>query len=239
MLAADSPEVLERFNSQLSLVKIIAGQVARTVGAHVEFDELMSGGREGLLDAARRYDPTRGIPFRMYANYRVRGAMVDGVRKMSALPRRAYERLAALEASSLVSEGEAEHAVANARAPQDAAAAEGALADHVAAMATAAAMGVLSRGVAWQTGPSTSGAPAEAVSDSNPEEEFEKAELLALVRKSLGDLPREESELIKRHYFDGRALEDVAADLNMSGSWARRLHTRAMTRLTKRLRYSS
>jgi RNA polymerase sigma factor for flagellar operon FliA len=237
VLAADSSEVLERFNSQLSLVKIIAGQVARTVGAHVEFDELMSGGREGLLDAARRYDPTRGIPFRMYANYRVRGAMVDGVRKMSALPRRAYERLTALEASSLVSEGEAEHVPAHvgpSRGPGDA---EEALADHLAAMATAAAMGVLAR-VAWQ--PAAPGStPVEAIAESNPEEEFERAELLALVRKSLADLPRDESEIIRRHYFDGRALEDVAADLDMSGSWARRLHTRAMARLTKRLRLSS
>jgi RNA polymerase sigma factor for flagellar operon FliA len=234
VLAADAPEVLERFNSQLSLVKIIAGQVARTIGSRVEFDELMSGGREGLLDAARRYDPERGIPFRMYANFRVRGAMLDAVRKMSALPRRAYERLAALEASSLVSEGEAEQAAARSVASRDVNATESLLADHVAAMATAAAMGILSLKQQHRE----TGDPVEAVSGSNPEEEFERAELLALVRTSLDELPREEAELVRRHYFEGRPLEDVAKELDMSGSWARRLHTRAMARLTKRLRHS-
>ena len=230
MLAADAPEVLERFHEQLSLVRIIASQVSRTLGGHVEFEELLSGGREGLLDAARRFDPSRGIPFKMYANYRVRGAMLDGVRKISALPRRAHERLAALEAASLVSEGEAEHAAQSSGA-KDPGAAEAALSEHLAAMATAAAMGVLVESVR-----SKSGEVVDAVSDSNPEEELERAELLALVRESLSELPREEAELVRRHYFDGQRLEDIAADLDVSRSWASRLHTRAMGRLTKRLR---
>src|SRR5215204_2093142 len=106
---ADSPDVLERFHSQLDLVQIIARQLSRSIRG-VDYDDLLSAGREGLLDAARRFEPARGIPFRAYANFRVRGAIIDGVRQMSALSRRAYERLSALEAATLVSEGEAEHA---------------------------------------------------------------------------------------------------------------------------------
>jgi RNA polymerase sigma factor FliA len=232
VLAADSPEVLERFHSQLELVRIVAGQVARALGAHVEFDDLMSGGREGLLDAARRYDPERGVPFRMYANYRVRGAMLDSVRRMSALSRRSYERLAAFAASSEVSEGGAEPALARARTLASPGAAEAAVVDHVAAMATAAALSVLSR----QTHGSTSDQTAELASDSDPEQDFERAELLALLRTSIAELPPDESELMKLYYFEERPPGEAAASLDMSSSWARRLHMRAVARLTKRLR---
>ena len=51
----------------------------------MEHDDLVSFGREGLLDAARRYDESRGVPFRVYASFRVRGATYDGVRRTSAL----------------------------------------------------------------------------------------------------------------------------------------------------------
>src|SRR5690554_4310891 len=109
--AGDSAEVLERFHSQLELVEIIARQVYRSIQWGIELDDLVSAGREGLLDAARRYDVEQQVPFRAYANFRVRGAVLDGVRRMSALSRRTYERLAALEAASLVSEGQAEQAL--------------------------------------------------------------------------------------------------------------------------------
>ena len=103
----------------------------------------MSFGREGLLDAARRYDPERGVPFRAYANFRVRGAIIDGVRVVGRLPRRAHERLRGLEAAVRTSEG----ALEDVHAPQPpgagAAQAEQALAEHLAAMATAMAVGLV------------------------------------------------------------------------------------------------
>ena len=74
----DESEALRRFEETLELVEIVARQIGRLIGGAVELDDLRSFGREGLLDAARRYDPTRGVPFRAYANYRVRGAIYDG-----------------------------------------------------------------------------------------------------------------------------------------------------------------
>ena len=227
----DSPEVLERFAAQLPLVDVIARQTVRSLGRSVEYDDLVGYGREGLLDAARRYDPDRGVPFRAYANFRVRGAILDGVRQMSRLPRRAHERLRGLEAAMLASEGAAEDAFAPPAPGAGSEQAEHALSEHLAAMATALAIGLVA--------PSARGEEGEATTQSageDPEQSFGHAELVDLVRREIEQLPSDEATLVRRHYLEGERFDHVAAELGLSKSWASRLHTRAIGRLTKRLR---
>lgn len=225
MLNADSPDVLSRFHAELDLVEIIANQVARSVGSHVQRDDLVSAGREGLLDAARHFDPMRGVPFRSFANFRVRGAMLDAVRKMSALPRRIYERLLGAQAATLVSETEAEYVVSNV-APDDAEA-EDALAEHLAGMATAAAFGIVAH---------ADRDDGQERSVADPEEQFSCAEIRAMLERTIKELPPDEFEIVRRFYFEEQRLEDIGRDLDISKSWASRIHTRAMARLAKRLR---
>jgi RNA polymerase sigma factor for flagellar operon FliA len=232
MPEAESPEVVARVEAALSLVDSLARQVARAVGAYAELDDLISYGREGLLDAARRFDPERGVPFRAYASYRVRGAIIDGMRASGGLPRRAFERLVAMRAADRVSAGAAEDTLA---APPPAgsgpAEAERALCEHLAAMATALAVGLLTAGAYGDAG------ELVAVSgDQDPESAVAEAELLAVVRRAIAELPHEEQELVRRHYLEGERFDLVAQDLGLSKSWASRLHTRAIGRLTKRLR---
>jgi RNA polymerase sigma factor FliA len=229
--ARDSPEVLERFHSTLELVDMIARQVRRTVGQGVELDELVSFGREGLLDAARRFDPSRGVPFRSYANYRVRGAVVDGVRASARLPRRVHEKLRAFDAASRASEGAMEDVLGSSAAPSVPADAERALEVHLAAMATAIAVGLVAESATGEEGELTS-----LDRRASPEEALGNARLLSSVREAIETLPPEEAELVRRHYLQGERFDHVAADLGLSKSWASRLHTRALGRLAKRLR---
>jgi RNA polymerase sigma factor for flagellar operon FliA len=225
----DAPEVLERFNANLDLVGAIARQVGRAVGRATELEELLSFGREGLLDAARRYDAARGVPFRGYASFRVRGAMIDGVRSLARLPRRAHERLRGLEAATRVSEGAYEDLCASGTSAQEQA--EQALAEHLAAMATAAALGFVATTARGDEGELLNVAP-----DDDPEEAALKAQLAGAVRTAIESLPAEEAALVRRHYLNGERFDRVAEDLGLSKSWASRLHTRAIGRLSKRLR---
>lgn len=71
----------------------LAGRLRRELSLPGELDDLIAFGFGGLLEAERRYDPSRGVRFQTFAYYRVRGAMLDGVRKMAELPRRAHQRL--------------------------------------------------------------------------------------------------------------------------------------------------
>ncbi|MCX5741504.1 MAG: hypothetical protein NT062_03285, partial [Proteobacteria bacterium] len=77
-----------------------AKMVFPRVKEHVEFDELVSLGNQGLAEAASRYDPTRGASFSTFAWYRVQGAIIDGIRRMTTLPRRVWQRLVALRAAA-------------------------------------------------------------------------------------------------------------------------------------------
>jgi RNA polymerase sigma factor FliA len=178
------------------------------------------------LDAARRYDRSRGVSFRTYANYRVRGAIFDNVRRMSDLPRRAHERLVALEASTLVNEleGEALSSDVHERSLEP----EDALFEQLDAFATAAATAMAAEH------PGQLGT-AEPSGEDDPERAVEKAQLVELVREGLRTLSPDESTILRRYYFAGEVLEEIAADMRVSRSWVSRLHTRAIRRLSKRV----
>ncbi len=69
------------------LIKSIAGHVARRVPSTVMIDDLISVGAMGLMDAMTKFDPTRGVQFKTYAEYRIKGAMLDELRSLDLVPR--------------------------------------------------------------------------------------------------------------------------------------------------------
>jgi len=78
----------------------LAHRLRRELSLRGDLDDLVAFGFGGLLEARHRFDPDRGVRFQTFAYHRVRGAMLDGVRKMSQLPRRAHERLQPASQSS-------------------------------------------------------------------------------------------------------------------------------------------
>lgn len=71
----------------VGLVKSLAARMAQRVPSHIEIKELVSVGMMGLVEAARRYQPSLGVPFDAFARRRVHGAMVDSLRGMDWAPR--------------------------------------------------------------------------------------------------------------------------------------------------------
>jgi RNA polymerase sigma factor FliA len=232
---ADDPEVLERFHAELELVEIIARQLRRLLGPSTSHDDLLASGREGLLDAARRFDPERNATFRSYANHRVRGAMLDGIRRAAPLPRRAHERLLAVQAATAVLEGEAAIAEEPASVPADLTEAEDVLAEQLSAMAMGAALATMA--VPEHTTSAVKEWSAfDGEASKNPEDAIVHAELLSKVRMALAELSPEASAVVRRHYMEGETLTDIARDFGMSISWASRLLARTTACLANRLR---
>ena len=71
----------------VSLVKLVAGRLAIYLGANVEYDDLVSYGIFGLIDAIDKFDYGKGIKFETYASLRIRGSILDQIRKMDWIPR--------------------------------------------------------------------------------------------------------------------------------------------------------
>lgn len=73
----------------LPLVRSVATRVAARLPRNVDLDDLIGAGALGLLNAARQYDESRGVPFDRYAEIRIRGAIIDELRAMDQTPRSA------------------------------------------------------------------------------------------------------------------------------------------------------
>ncbi len=226
-VSTEAADVLERFHAELDLVDLIARQLGRRVSRTVSLDDLRSFGREGLLQAARSFDSSRGVPFRRWANVRIRGAMIDGLRQWGSLPRRLYRELRAIEGTDRLLEAYDEEDSANpATTPESA---DTRLASYLAGMATAMAVGIVT-------------APRESVDvespEMSPEDLLAEAELVARVKNIVKALPEQERTLVERHYFGGDTLDDAAASLGLSKSWGSRLHARAIEAIARELRRS-
>lgn len=205
------------------MVRRVAEQtrVQLDLGATCELEDLVAFGYQGLLEARARFDPERGVAFQAFAYYRVRGAVLDGIRKMAYLPRRAHARLRAIE--TLDSEAESLKA-ARAGAPGRGSDTEGTLRALDAVLGRVAAAYCVA-----QSGDDEREPPG------SPEDEVLRRERVAKLQQALSTLDEQERELVIRHDLHGQKLDDLAREMGVSKSWASRMRGRALGRLRRRL----
>jgi RNA polymerase sigma factor for flagellar operon FliA len=202
-----------------AFVRGIVRHTRAQLGLEGDARDMLAFAYEGLLEARKRFDPARGVQFKSFAYYRVRGALLDGVRRMAYLPRRAYARLKASEAVDFEGEPVVEaRAAAGATLDKESSlrAIDGILGNVAAAYCTAAAADSGDR-------------------PDDPEQDVFAREQGERVRGALEALPEQERCLIRGHYLEGRDFDEIAKDLGLSKSWASRLHSRALARLRETL----
>ncbi|MGE0551142.1 MAG: sigma-70 family RNA polymerase sigma factor [Kofleriaceae bacterium] len=222
MDASERARLVER---HLELPRRAAAMIFPRVRDHVDFEELVALGNAGLAEAAQRFDPARGVAFSTFAWYRVQGEIVDGLRRMTQLPRRAWAKLVALQAASsyLEQRGEREQgAAARGSTPPSGA---DALEAVKAAMSAIRTMYVTSLEAMRDKG-------FDAASDAPPPSHgMESQRLAARLNQAIAALPEREREIVRKHYFEGKNLLEAGAELGVSKSWASRLHAQAVDRL--------
>ena len=81
------------------LVKIVAGKLSMYLGYNVEYDDLVGYGTFGLIDAIDKFDYDKGVKFETYASLRIRGAILDQIRKMDWLPRTVRQKQKRIDAA--------------------------------------------------------------------------------------------------------------------------------------------
>jgi len=195
------------------LVRKLASRIRAELDLIVELDDLVSYGFGGLLEARERFDPTRGVLFTSYAHYRIRGAILDGVRQMARLPRRAHDLRKAAEALDLAAESAGEERAARSGAKPDVGATLASIDDILGQYSAAFVISALGQ--------------AERAPRS-PENEAHAGEQRGRVSEALECLPERERLVIEGFYFEDRSLEELGSSLGISKSWCSRLHTRGL-----------
>ena len=93
-----SPELREKLITEYApLVKVVAGRLSMYLGYNVEYEDLVSYGIFGLIDAIDKFDPGKEVKFETYASLRIRGSILDQIRKMDWIPRTVRQKQKKME----------------------------------------------------------------------------------------------------------------------------------------------
>lgn len=220
----------------LPLVKTVVGRVAMSLPPHVDAEDLYSAGMVGLLNAIRRYDAASGVAFETYARLRIRGAVLDELRRLDWVPRSLHKKARKVQEVML-------------RLEQD----QGGVPSEE---AMAAALG-LSCGAyrellteirpatfvcldSVRAGDGDDGVrQAESISneaDRSPGEQAAVHELAELVAERITLLPEMQRKVLALYYFEDLRLREIAAVFGVTESRICQIHAQAILALKAFLR---
>lgn len=219
-----------------SLVKYVAGRIAVGLPRTVEFDDLLSWGVFGLIDAVEKFDPQREVKFETYAIARIRGAILDGLRATDWIPRSVRQKARKLEETIAALERRL------GRAATDAEVAEAlgvSVEEYHQLLTDVQATTVLSLEEAWSQQNEEDGLRVrETVADptsNDPEEQLAQREMLDELVQALDRLPERERLVITLYYYEGLTLKEIGKVLGVSESRISQIHTKAVLRLRAHL----
>jgi RNA polymerase sigma factor FliA len=209
------------------LVHSLAAQIHRKLPSYVEIEDLVEYGQLGLVEAARDFDPGRGHQFTTFAYYRIRGAIYDGLAKMSWFSRAQYQRLRYERLARETLEEDAGQCTEE--PPQDEAGHMRWFRDLGQSLAVVY--------LAAQAGGNeeAEGRPLIDTSTPPPWADAVRREVSQRLHELIAALPEDAAALIRAVYFEGLDLQAAGQRLGISKSWASRLHAKTLKRLARDL----
>ncbi len=225
---AEADRLIEEF---LPLVSHVVTQVSVQFPRHVDLSELASAGTMGLVEAAYRYEADRGVPFKHFAGHRIRGAILDFVRKMDWAPRSVREGARKVETArnSLAC------SMGASPTRDDIAGSLGLSTTELHEIeARASRAVVLSLDEPMGDFGSDDFGMAETLTDSSlldPSESVEMHEMHGYLRDAVAALPHKHSVVVQGTFLDGRSAQEVADELGISVSRVSQLRTEALEML--------
>jgi RNA polymerase sigma factor for flagellar operon FliA len=214
----------------LALLQHIVGRMSFDIPGRVQRDDLFGWGMRGLIEAADSYDPTRGLQFSTHAFPRIRGAILDELRRLDFLPRGRRERLREVERAV----AELEQAHGTPPTPEE-------IAQHLATTVEEIDEVLHSARVAsWA---SLDGGPNEdfgaLLADPRSEDPVGSAEwneMKALLVQAISALPVPEKDVITLYYGEELLLKEIGEILGVTESRVSQIHSRALYRLNRELK---
>jgi RNA polymerase sigma factor FliA len=208
------------------LVKRIAYHLAGRLPPSVEVDDLIQAGMIGLLEAASHYAADRGASFETYAGIRIRGAMIDALRKLDWAPRSVHRK--SREAAAVIRKIEGREG----REARD---------EEIAremGISMEEYHRILNDSLACQLSSMDETGEAMEIADrsANPMIEAEGGALREAVAEAISGLPDRERMVMSMYYDDELNLKEIGVALGISESRVCQLHGQALVRLRSRLR---
>ena len=220
-------DIVERHGE---LVRRIAHHLAARLPASVEIDDLIQAGMLGLIDAARNFQADQGAAFETYASIRIRGAMIDEIRRGDWVPRSVHRRYRDMVAATR----DIEQRTGCAATSQQVASALGVTLDEYHHMVENAARGQLVSFDAHME--EHDGEPRLAAANTiTPARAFEQDAFRQALGGAIGDLPEREQLVLSLYYEQELNLREIGAVLQVSESRVCQIHGQAVVRLRARL----
>lgn len=224
-----SPMSEEALREHLPMVRFLALRIRERLPQQVEMEDLISAGIVGLMDAIQKFDPKKKVQFRTYAQFRVRGAMLDSLRALDWGPRDLRRKARAVEEairslSALLGKAPTESEVAK----------ELGLDLHAYQQLLGELCG-LELGSLNETPSDDAGVEALALLPAGPEDDpflrCQSSETRRLLGEAIAALPERERMVLTLYYYEELTMREVGATLGVVESRVSQLHSSAMARL--------
>jgi len=222
----------ELVKKYIPLVKYIASRVIIGKTKHIEFEDLVSYGMLGLMDAIGKFDESRGMKFSTYASIRIKGAMIDELRKNSPISKGAMDKL------NRYNEAVEKLQKQLGREPQDVEIA------NVLQISIKEMMEIenyinyisvvsLEDLIFSEDDDIPLIGTIEDNKSPSPEKSLEEKEELEYLAKALDMLNEKDKTILSLYYYEGLTLKEIGKVLNVSESRVCQLHSRAIVHLRK------
>lgn len=218
--ALTPPEREKLVKDHMTLVRTIAAYVKKKFNLPVALEELISDGHAGLMEAVNRFNPAESASFSTFAGYRIRGAILDGVRRMTFLPRAVYRQLREARAAN-----EYLQSTADQPATPESQTLES-RAEHVESAIA---------GIATVVMLAIDGVPEDELSvpaGDDPDEDARADPLLTRrLARAVATLKPAERAFLRKVYVEDKIFAEVANETNRSRSWVTRQHQTIVAKL--------
>jgi RNA polymerase sigma factor for flagellar operon FliA len=218
------------------LVKYVAGRIAVNLPDTVEFDDLVSEGLIGLLDAIEKYELDYKTKFKTYAIPRIRGRIIDSLREADWLPRSIRQKAKEIDEKIV----ELEKKLGRMPNPDEVAKSLGISFEEYQKMQNEVSFkGMISIYDAWNVGSDEDTVSIldtiESPESLKPDFIVEKEEIKKIITNVLESLPEQEKQVMVLYYYEGLTLKEIGEILNLTESRVSQIHTKVIQYLRAKL----